>query len=246
MYGQASTLSYELVNNLARQSFTQDCDLATSNSYQSIPLRKDSKAIRLLELAPATGDAPISCSLVLADLDQQPGFVALSYVWSSFAPVPHTISCNSISLTVTKNCWDALCYLQRDPGKEDPGRHPDGSITLWVDATCINQADGHRKLDQIRLMGNIYSRASSVCICLGTGDWKTDKARSYLRIAAYQDFLIPDNEHSCKVPGIVYLHAGLRVIVARYRDLFHYHLLYPSKFWNKSIVDITMYLKFTF
>ena len=230
VYAQASTLSCELMNNLPKQSFAEDCDLATSSLYQSIPLPKDSKAVRLLKLAPANGDSPISCSLILADLDQQPGFVALSYVWGSFAPVPHTISCNSISFKVTENCWDALYHLQHDPGKEDPGRQSDGSITLWIDSICINQADEDEKMDQIGLMGNIYSRATSVCIWLGRGNWKTDKAMSYLRIAGYQDFLIAENEHGYKVPGIAYLHAGLRVIVTRYRELFHYHLLSPSKF----------------
>ena len=85
-YGRASTASFELVNNMPKQSSARDCDLATSNLYQSIPLPKDSKAVRLLKLAPANGDSPISGSLILADLDQQPGFVALSYVWGSFAP----------------------------------------------------------------------------------------------------------------------------------------------------------------
>lgn len=203
----------------------------TSTLYQSIPLPKDSKVVRLLKLAPANGDSPISCSLILADLDQQPGFVALSYVWGCHAPVPHTISCNSISLKVTENCRDALYHLQRDPGKEDPGRHSDGSITLWIDSICINQADEDEKIDQIRLMGNIYSRATSVCIWLGTGNWKTDKAISYLKIAGYQDFLIAENEHDYRVPGRkAYLHAGLRVIVTRYRELFNYDLLSPSKF----------------
>jgi len=49
-------------------------------------------------------------------------------------------------------------------------RHLYGGITIWVDAICINQGSGTSKEkddEQIPLMGEIYSRATTVHIWLG-------------------------------------------------------------------------------
>jgi hypothetical protein len=38
---------------------------------------------------------------------------------------------------------------------------------LWIDAICINQSDNEEKSQQVRLMGEIYSKAEVVRVWLG-------------------------------------------------------------------------------
>ncbi len=114
-------------------------------------------------------------SLRVADLSHNPSFVALSYVWGSYAVTPHTITYNGCPVSVTENCWEALSHLRKDPDLKDPGRNDDGSIALWIDAICIDQSDEAEKARQIPLMGDIYSKATSVCIWLGKEDERTGR-----------------------------------------------------------------------
>ena len=50
--------------------------------------------------------------------------------------------------------------------------------TLWVDSICINQGDDNERSQQVRLMGQIYRKASTVLIWLGEelDEGKTKKA----------------------------------------------------------------------
>ena len=54
---------------------------------------------------------------------------------------------------VTTNLKEALLHVVGKSERE---------ISLWVDALCINQADNEEKSEQVRLMGEIYSRATGV------------------------------------------------------------------------------------
>lgn len=47
-------------------------------------------------------------------------------------------------------------------------RKENDSITLWIDAICIDQGSEEDKSEQIPLMGGIYTRASAVWVWLGT------------------------------------------------------------------------------
>ncbi|KAF2817779.1 uncharacterized protein BDZ99DRAFT_374168, partial [Mytilinidion resinicola] len=81
--------------------------------------------------------------LVLADLEQQPTFSALSYVWGTTADEPYTIICDDIVLPITKNCHSPLVHLRRKAG----------AITIWIDAICINQRTTGRKNSRYRSWG---------------------------------------------------------------------------------------------
>ncbi|OTA83788.1 hypothetical protein M434DRAFT_61644, partial [Hypoxylon sp. CO27-5] len=139
---------------------------------------------RLLRLFPdQDDDAPLRCSLEAADLADNPGFIALSYVWGATAQPPHVVLCNDHPFEVTENCWEALVQFRRDmrrPGNTRSSSEDPGLVPLWIDAICINQKDEVEKTGQILLMGNIYKKASSVCIWLGRGDRQTDDAMAYL------------------------------------------------------------------
>ncbi|KAJ9611434.1 hypothetical protein H2200_004618 [Cladophialophora chaetospira] len=91
--------------------------------------------------------------------DQQ--YEALSYAWGD----PDAKECINIlddkracrTLQVTSNLELALRHL----------RHDGETRCLWVDAICINQNDKSEKSEQVPIMGQIYSRASNLCIWLG-------------------------------------------------------------------------------
>jgi hypothetical protein len=200
--------------------------------YTAHPLPANSKSIRVLDLEPAKGDSDrsICATLRVVDLENRPRFVALSYVWGTTAAPPHTISCGQYSVKVTENCWEALWHLQRDRSREDPGRNDDGSITLWIDAICINQSDHAELLGQIQLMGDIYSLATSVCIWLGKGDSRTDQALTYLKTAGFQDLLLEEGAHTYRHAPFIYIRVAMRVMVWRYIELFRHGYFSTGEF----------------
>ena len=68
------------------------------------------------------------------------------------------ITCNGVrGLAVTENLHSALKRLQL----------PNQPRLIWADAICINQEDIDERGSQVRLMKDIYRRASSVVIWLG-------------------------------------------------------------------------------
>jgi hypothetical protein len=119
----------------------------------------------------------------LIDLDSDASFAALSYVWG-FSKESRSISCGSVIIEVTENCYAALLALRRTRG----------AFTIWVDAICINQQDVREKEHQIPLMGAIYGMAKTVYVWLGEGDDSTNRAMDYLNRTGlrkyYEDHLV--------------------------------------------------------
>lgn len=71
-----------------------------------------------------------------------------------------TITLNGVIFPVGKNLAGALRCLRRLNG-------PDSSRLLWIDALCINQDDLDERARQVKLMGDIYFRATRVTVWLG-------------------------------------------------------------------------------
>ena len=42
---------------------------------------------------------------------------------------------------------------------------------IWIDALCINQNDDSEKVEQLKLMGNIYRFAGNIIMWLGEDQW---------------------------------------------------------------------------
>lgn len=147
--------------------------------YQQLCLPADSKCIRVLTVqgpdSSQLDGGPLRGSMSIVDLEEPstPPFTALSYVWgrktSAHEPTPIFI-CNDISLPITSNCQSALFNLRRRLGQ----------FNIWVDALCINQCDEAEKVQQIPLMGAIYSQATVSYLWLGTGTRETDRAIAWL------------------------------------------------------------------
>ena len=89
-------------------------------------------------------------------LDSSPTYEALSFTWG-FAEHKQPIILDGANTEISQNLSVALQYL----------RNPREARTLWVDAICIDQDDPYQKSYQVRLMGEIYRRASRVLIWLG-------------------------------------------------------------------------------
>lgn len=133
------------------------------------PLRR--KQIRLLEILPCLSfDGLVTCKLTTVDLEQQPEFYSLSYVWGNPEDTKK-VKINSHVILVTKNLASFLSHVQNSNST---------SSKFWIDAVCINQEDIEEKSRQIQLMGDIYQRAKCVWSWLGPADGVIDSGLSLL------------------------------------------------------------------
>ncbi|OPB36197.1 hypothetical protein A0O28_0109730 [Trichoderma guizhouense] len=169
-FGQGYYIGYWKERNWQTQnnySWMPWSDTAEEVGKGSEPVEKDGYTplvrpleIRVLILHPGKNGSPIECTLEHRRLGSSKAqFDALSYVWGS-PTVTGEITCNNRRRNVGKNLYDALERL----------RLPDEERVLWIDALCINQADNQEKTQQVRLMGEIYSKAQRVLIWLGNNE----------------------------------------------------------------------------
>ncbi|CVK94221.1 uncharacterized protein FMAN_03412 [Fusarium mangiferae] len=138
--------------------------------YDNLPLAQGSQCIRVLDVHksdPADSDR-LTGTLRTVDLRALLKFTALSYVWGQGSY--HKIACNGCDINITQSCYEALTSL----------RESCQSLTIWVDAICINQEDNSEKEQQIVLMGSIYALAEIVYVWLGVGNMETDQAAEYI------------------------------------------------------------------
>lgn len=121
--------------------------------YDTLPA---GKWFRLLHIAPGHGDDPLRCSLITTNLENQPSYKALSYVWGD---PTHTelITVSEYEWTVTLSLAGGLRRL----------RHPENLVRAWADAICIDQTNNIEKAYQVNMMGSIYDRATEVLVWLG-------------------------------------------------------------------------------
>ncbi|KAI1474590.1 HET-domain-containing protein [Daldinia eschscholtzii] len=131
-----------------------------SKSFQYRPLTEPGE-IRLLCLEPAPDrEATLKGSfehIILPDHYFTDPYTALSYVWGD-AAAADTILVDGHVFGITANLGAAL----RDIRNDVKVHH------LWADALCINQNDIPERNQQVALMRDIYSSASSTIAHLGT------------------------------------------------------------------------------
>ncbi|KAK7955320.1 hypothetical protein PG988_016014 [Apiospora saccharicola] len=122
------------------------------------PLGKSKRQIRLLELASRNSTPFITCHLAIVDLEDNPKYEALSYVWGSTRKedMKEARLDGAACTVITKNLRDALTTL----------RNKDKTRVLWVDAICINQLDHQERAHQVGIMDIIYASAFEVLIWL--------------------------------------------------------------------------------
>lgn len=144
--------------------------------YKSCILSTEKSQFRLFEFQPSPDPGgQISIRLFKASLAIPPQYAALSYRWEGSKD--HHILVNSVKLPVMSNLYSALREMHsatraRASGARGTRRY------FWVDSICINQASREEKTKQVGLMGQIYSRASSVRVWLGNAG-STDVAAAF-------------------------------------------------------------------
>lgn len=132
-------------------SITEIINAAIRRAPLHEPLR--GKQIRLLEILPCLSfDGLVTCKLRTVDLEHQPEFYALSYVWGNPGDTKK-VKINTHVVPVTKNLASFLSHVQNSSSTQ---------IKFWIDAVCINQEDTEEKSWQIQMMGDIYQRAKCV------------------------------------------------------------------------------------
>ncbi|KAK1849314.1 HET domain-containing protein [Colletotrichum chrysophilum] len=145
------------------------------STYQYPPL-SGPRFTRLIRLHPGTTKSPscpLSCNLDEINLDNPPDYFALSYTWNGETPSePLTIGNAQVDtsqtsgsrLLITPNCAAALRVFRKSLHRLINRRK---SVTLWVDAICIDQSSNDDKSTQVAMMAEIFHRAKRVAVCLG-------------------------------------------------------------------------------
>ena len=102
------------------------------------------------------------CTLSEVTFGSRPKFEALSYMWGTES-AEEPISLNDVPWKVGRNLLHALRFLRRQVacGK---AHQP-----FWIDAISINQSNVEERNRQLRIMDQIYFRASTVVVWLGSG-----------------------------------------------------------------------------
>lgn len=112
--------------------------------------------IRLIALAP--DEDGLQCDIFTANLEEEPHYEALSYVWGD-ATKPHSLVIGTGErLPITKSLNDALRSLRSLQSSP---------IYIWADAVCINQIDIEERNHQVQMMATVYRKASRVITYIG-------------------------------------------------------------------------------
>jgi len=145
-------------------------------TYENIDGNRE---IRLLKIIHGAAEAPLKCVLFTATLpptseskifsNHQPyTYIALPHCWGSDEPQ------NPIYLYVevndnielrhsTRTLRSGILYAQDNLNAAlRELRDPEVDVVVWADAICINQSDAQEKMNQARLMHEVFTQASSV------------------------------------------------------------------------------------
>lgn len=150
--------------------------IVPSKAYQHSKFTS-ATSIRLVRLMASAPNDILRCEIDIVDIEDDLSYEAVSYVWGTTENMPSIqISClhGDSKLEIPINLRGALRRF----------RHPSSTRTLWVDSICINQKDIKERSQQVRLMGQIYRKASTILIWFGENDddGKTAKACSCMNL----------------------------------------------------------------
>ncbi|OCK85500.1 HET-domain-containing protein [Lepidopterella palustris CBS 459.81] len=153
-----------------------------SNQHFEYTTLSSSRSIRLVKLndRSKSRNGSVSFSLLTTHFDNAPVYLALSYTWGDPAcpfldlltplpALPVETLCDGQPFYVGPNlsvALERLEYLIQDK--------PD--MYIWIDAICINQADDAERASQVKMMGEIYTRAQKVYAWLGPKDASSNEA----------------------------------------------------------------------
>ena len=144
--------------------------MSTEAVYSQAPLVTERRDIRILVLAPGTGNDVLRGELIVESLDYDDlHYTALSYTWSGSVG-EHFISIGGAPLYITENLSIALRRI----------RGPTRPRNMWVDAICIHQDDHEEKAIQVNMVGDIFASATRKIAWLGETSDDSDVAMGFI------------------------------------------------------------------
>ncbi|KNG49760.1 Heterokaryon incompatibility [Stemphylium lycopersici] len=130
-------------------------------------LDPNKKDVRLLEILPAPEYEPIQATMSICDLDENPRYVALSYMWDKDGQKKY-IDIQGAKFSVGEGLWNFLLqYRKKQYLRQCSERNPIKALPLWIDAIVIDQSNTSERNHQVSLMRDIYTGAQSVVVWLG-------------------------------------------------------------------------------
>jgi hypothetical protein len=135
------------------------------------PVDRSLQEIRVISIIPEQ-DGPLKCCLKQVNLQANPTpeYRALSYTWGPPSPVQE-IFVNDRPLLVRHNLFNFLqafrAYLLKLQSRSSDGNEIQW---VWIDQICIDQSAIDERNHQVRMMADIYKRASRVYVWLGRFD----------------------------------------------------------------------------
>jgi hypothetical protein len=143
-----------------------------SSLYSSLPLRPQQfRALRVVRDRTNVSSASFpKLSMTVIDLRSPEKYEALSYVWGDPTAVIQ-VSVQSErgnttgTLSITASLDAALQVLSTS----------EEELLIFVDQLCINQDDNLEKVQQVKIMGEIYTKARRVIAWLGPSTAVSDR-----------------------------------------------------------------------
>ncbi|KAB2104994.1 hypothetical protein AG0111_0g7166 [Alternaria gaisen] len=154
----------------------------SSAAFVHEPIDQAVQEIRLISIIPET-TGPIRCNLIHVNLQSNPTpeYRALSYVWGPPSPVQE-IQVNGHRFLVRQNLYDFLCAFRERLYKFRGGNGYEDEVQwLWIDQVCINQALTGERNHQVKMMSDIYQRATYVYVWLGKSNDSTEAVMKALK-----------------------------------------------------------------
>ena len=136
------------------------------------PLDPALKEIRVLEVAPASGDDIVECTMSPISLldDPIPVYETISYSWG--APrAPSTIKLNGHLTSVPASSEAAIRRM----------RFSDRPRTLWIDAVCIDQSSVTERSEQVAFMSTVYCGGMRNLVYLGEDEGMAERGLEAVR-----------------------------------------------------------------
>lgn len=119
----------------------------------------DSSSIRLLRLA-ASEDGTFTGKLRKFELADAPHFYSASYTWGTRTYSDTTIEFKIGRLPILEGLLPFLRMISKHADFSD-------HTWWWIDSLCINLADGQEREQQVRIMADIYRKATRAMVWLG-------------------------------------------------------------------------------
>ncbi|KAF8858566.1 hypothetical protein BDZ45DRAFT_557449, partial [Acephala macrosclerotiorum] len=96
------------------------------------------------------------CTIEHANLDNNPTYTAISYVWGSFDDIMPVLIGDGKFLMVTRTLMEVLFQFS---GANTPTDVGNTTRLLWTDQLCISQYDAEERGKRVALMRRIYTQA---------------------------------------------------------------------------------------